>query len=142
MARMAFSKSLLATPTMMFISLEPWSIILMFTSAFARAVKSRADVPFLMAMPAPTVAISAMSVTTSSASGFSCRSNSSRISSVLPSMILLLSTTDTVSMPLKGMSASSISLLAWQSGPFTASSLGRASTMVVLTPFFARIFLV
>ena len=51
MALTAFSKSSFSTPTMMFISLEPWSIILILMFSFSRAPKSCAAVPFLDDIP-------------------------------------------------------------------------------------------
>lgn len=55
MARIQPAQSALSTPTMMFSSLEPWSIMITLMPASESALNNRAEVPIVFAMPCPTV---------------------------------------------------------------------------------------
>ena len=67
---MAFLKSSCLTPTMIFSSLDPWSIILTLIWAWARAEKILPAVPRVERIPLPTIAIRARSDSSSMWSGF------------------------------------------------------------------------
>ena len=67
---MAFSKSELLTPMIIFNSDDPWSIILTLTFACASAEKILPDVPLVERIPRPTTAIKAMLDSISSLSAF------------------------------------------------------------------------
>ena len=73
MATIVRSKSSFLTPTMMFISLEPWSIMRTLMLALAIAENSVAAVPMLSRMRLPTVAMSARLRTISTLSGSQVR---------------------------------------------------------------------
>ena len=66
---MAFSKSSFFTPIIILSSDEPWSIILTFTLAWARAENILPDVPLAAFIPRPTTAMSARSDSISMLSG-------------------------------------------------------------------------
>ena len=70
-------------PTSTLISLEPWSIILIFISDSARAVNILEATPLVYAIPVPTVAINAILGYTTTESGLHALLISSTIISVL-----------------------------------------------------------